>query len=144
MSNAQIIDDRPVTFHGSLKGVSAQDEKIPDLPVVTIAENEVTLDVEAPQRSEASSPRLICKQRDWQRWNDYGIGLFLQGDLKGAQAAFQKVTEIAPNNPEGWVNIGRCAVQEGDMDQARTVLTKALSINPKLREDTLFLCASAA
>ena len=27
-----------------------------------------------------------------ERWNDYGIGLLLQGDLKGAEAAFLKVT----------------------------------------------------
>ena len=57
-----------------------------------------------------------CEKEEWQRWNDYGIGLFLQGDLKGAAAAFLKVTEADPNNPDGWVNIGRCAVQEGDMD----------------------------
>jgi len=49
------------------------------------------------------------------------IGLFLQGDLKGAAAAFEKVTEADPANPDGWVNIGRCAVQEGDMERARTV-----------------------
>ena len=69
---------------------------------------------------------------DWQRWNDYGIGLLLQGDLKNAQAAFQRVTEIDPNNPDGWVNIGRAAVQEGDMDRARTVLEKALVLSPDL------------
>ena len=33
--------------------------------------------------------------------------MFLQGDLKAAAAAFQKVTEADPNNPDGWVNIGR-------------------------------------
>jgi len=69
---------------------------------------------------------------DWQRWNDYGIGLFLQGDLKGAAAAFQKITQIDSDNPDGWVNLGRCAVQEGDMQRARTVLEKALGINPNL------------
>ena len=60
-------------------------------------------------------PKTIVRKEEWQRWNDYGIGLFLQGDLKGAAAAFQKVTEADPSNPDGWVNIGRCAVQEGDM-----------------------------
>ncbi len=75
---------------------------------------------------------MDLEKDDWQRWNDYGIGLFLQGDLKGAQAAFQKVTEADPENPDGWVNIGRCAVQEGDMDRARTVLEKALALSPDL------------
>jgi tetratricopeptide (TPR) repeat protein len=75
---------------------------------------------------------------DWQRWNDYGIGLFLQGDLKGAQAAFQKVTEVDANNPDGWVNIGRAAVQEGDMDRARTMLEKALALSPQLARANYF------
>jgi tetratricopeptide (TPR) repeat protein len=77
-------------------------------------------------------PKTIALKDEWQRWNDYGIGLFLQGDLKGAAAAFQKITEADPNNPDGWVNIGRCAVQEGDMQRARVVLEKALALSPKL------------
>src|SRR6266702_2562235 len=36
-------DDRKYVFTGPLQGVSAKEEKIPDLPVVAIAENEVTL-----------------------------------------------------------------------------------------------------
>ncbi len=44
----------------------------------------------AAQRPVARSPKLFCRQHDWQRWNDYGIGLLLQGDLKAAQAAFEK------------------------------------------------------
>jgi len=78
------------------------------------------------------------KKEEWQRWNDYGIGLFLQGDLKGAAAAFQKVTEADPANPDGWVNIGRCAVQEGDMARARTVLQKALQLFPNLARANFF------
>ena len=78
-----------------------------------------------------AEPKTIVRKEEWQRWNDYGIGLFLQGDLKGAAAAFQKVTEADPNNPDGWVNIGRCAVQEGDMDRARTVLEKAHCTEPR-------------
>ena len=34
-----------------------------------------------------------------ERWNDYGIGLLLQGDLKGAVAAFERVIEIDPQYP---------------------------------------------
>ena len=124
-------DDNQYVFSGSLKGVSAKEEKIPDVPVVALAENEVTLNV-APHNAPALQAKTDLQAEDWQRWNDYGIGLLLQGDLKGAEAAFQKVTEIDPKNPDGWVNIGRAAVQEGDMDRARTVLQKALAISPEL------------
>jgi Flp pilus assembly protein TadD len=130
-------DDRPFVFTASLKGVSAKQEKIPDVPIVTIAENEVTLPVVA-HNAPAAAPQTIARKDEWQRWNDYGIGLFLQGDLKGAAAAFQKVTEADPNNPDGWVNIGRAAVQEGDMERARTVLEKALALSPPLARANFF------
>jgi tetratricopeptide (TPR) repeat protein len=130
-------DDRPTVFTASLSGVSAKQEKIPDLPIVTVAENEVTLPVVA-HNAPVADPKTIARKDEWQRWNDYGIGLFLQGDLKAAAAAFQKVTEADPDNPDGWVNIGRCAVQEGDMDRARTVLQKALALSPNLPRANYF------
>jgi tetratricopeptide (TPR) repeat protein len=130
-------DDRATVFTASLNGVSAKEEKIPDLPIVAVAENEVTLPVVA-KGAPAMQPKTIVRKEDWQRWNDYGIGLFLQGDLKGAAAAFEKVTEADPNNPDGWVNIGRCAVQEGDMLRARVVLEKALALSPKLARANYF------
>ena len=130
-------DDRKFNFNGSLQGVSAKKEQIPDVPIVTVAENEVTLPV-AAHGSSPLQPKADLHPEDWQRWNDYGIGLFLQGDLKAAQAAFQKVTEIDPKNPDGWVNIGRAAVQEGDMDRARVVLEKALALKPDLARTNFF------
>jgi Flp pilus assembly protein TadD len=130
-------DDRPTVFTASLSGVSAKQEAIPDLPIVTVAENEVTLPVIAHNAS-VSEPKTIALKNEWQRWNDYGIGMFLQGDLKGAAGAFQKVTEADPSNPDGWVNIGRCAVQEGDMERARAVLEKALALSPNLARANYF------
>jgi tetratricopeptide (TPR) repeat protein len=120
-----------------MQGVSAKTEKIPDVPIVAMAENEVTLDVLAAN-APAPPPKTQLEKEDWQRWNDYGIGLLMQGDLKAAQAAFEKVTEIDPQNPDGWVNIGRAALQEGDVPRTRTVLEKALAISPKLARAHFF------
>jgi Flp pilus assembly protein TadD len=130
-------DDRSFVFTKSLEGVSAKEEKIPDLPIVALAENEVTLPTIA-HNAPAPVPKTIVRKNEWQRWNDYGIGLFLQGDLKGAAAAFEKVTEADPNNPDGWVNIGRCAVREGDIERARAVLEKALALTPNLARANYF------
>jgi Flp pilus assembly protein TadD len=124
-------DDTHYVFTGSLQGVSAKKEKIPDVPVIALAESEVTLNV-VGRNVPVEPPKTELHAEDWQRWNDYGIGLLLQGDLKGAEAAFQKVTAIDPKNPDGWVNVGRAAVQEGDMERARTVLQKAISLSPDL------------
>ncbi|HET7442881.1 MAG TPA: tetratricopeptide repeat protein [Terriglobales bacterium] len=131
------FDDTKFIFNGALSGVSAKREQVPDVPIVALAEDEVTLPVVA-RTSPSPAPKTELRAEDWQRWNDYGIGLLLQGDLKGAQTAFQKVTEVAPTNPDGWVNIGRAAVQEGDMDRARTVLEKALTLNPDLARARFF------
>ena len=131
------FDDTRFVFTGSLQGVSAKEEKIPNLPIVWLAENQVTLKV-SPHSAPEGRPQTIFEAEDWQRWNDYGIGLLLQGDSKGAQAAFQKITEADPGNPDGWVNIGRAAVQEGDMERARTVLEKALSLSPNLARAHFF------
>jgi tetratricopeptide (TPR) repeat protein len=130
-------DDAKVAFAKSLAGVSAKTEKIPDVPIITVAHNEVSLDV-LPVSAAAPQPRTLLRKEDWQRWNDYGIGLFLQGDLKAAQAAFEKVTEADPQNPDGWVNIGRAALQEGDTGRARLVLEKALALSPDLARAHFF------
>jgi Flp pilus assembly protein TadD len=130
-------DDRKFSFTGSLNGVSAKREQIPDVPIVAVAEDEVSLQI-APHSTAAPQPKMSLQTGDWQRWNDYGIGLLLQGDLKGARAAFEKITEMDPGNPDGWVNVGRAALQEGDVDRARVVLEKALVVSPDLARAHFF------
>jgi Tfp pilus assembly protein PilF len=130
-------DDTKMAFTASLHGVSAKSEKIPDVPIVAVAQNGVALDV-LPANAPAPQPKTQFAKEDWQRWNDFGIGLLLQGDLKAAQAAFEKVTEGDPQNPDGWVNIGRAALQEGDVARARIVLEKALALSPDLARTHFF------
>ena len=130
-------DDRKFTFNGDTSRVSGKIKSVPDLPIVTVSENEVTLNV-LPANAPPLEPHTELRGDDWTRWNDYGIGLFLQGDLKGAQQAFEQITRISPNNPDGWVNLGRVAVQEGDMERARQVLEKALKLQPKLARTNYF------
>jgi len=130
-------DDTKYVFSGSLKGVSAKTEKIPEVPIITVASNQATIEV-LPSNAPAPQAATDIRKEDWQRWNDYGIGLLLQGDLKAAQAAFEKVTQADPQNPDGWVNIGRAALQEGDLARARTVLEKALALSPDLARAHFF------
>jgi len=130
-------DDRTFTFNGDLTKVSGKLHEIPNLPIIVMAEDTVELKV-LPKAAPLPAPQEVAEKAEWQRWNDYGIGLFLQGDFKGAAAAWTKVTQADPNNPDGWVNLGRVAVQEGDMERARTVLQKALAINPRLARANYF------
>ena len=52
----------------------------------------------------------------------------LQGDLKGAERAFENVTKLEPQYADGWVNIARARIQEGNTDAAKPVLEKALAL----------------
>jgi Flp pilus assembly protein TadD len=123
-------DDGKFAFTGDLSKVSGKIKAIPDLPIVTIAENTATLSVSSAAHASLAAPKTVTD--DWTRWNDYGIGLFLQGDLKGAESAFTQVTKIVPDNPDGWVNIGRSLVLEGDLAGARKALDRALALSPNL------------
>ena len=55
-------DDRKFAFAGSLKGISAKEEKIPDLPIVALAEDEVTLNVVAHDAASIPRPRPFCRR----------------------------------------------------------------------------------
>src|SRR5262249_26960892 len=107
-------DDRKWVFRDiDSKNISGELKEVPNLPTITVAEDSKTLNVLA-RNAGAPEAQVALAKEDWVRWNDYGIGLFLQGDLRGAAVAFQNCADIDPNNPDGWVNIGRTLLQEGD------------------------------
>jgi tetratricopeptide (TPR) repeat protein len=130
-------DDRKFAFHGDTSGVAGAMKEIPNLPIITVAEDTKSISV-LPKNGSAPIPNALAEKEDWMRWNDYGIGLFLQNDFKGAEAAFIKATEADPDNFDGWVNIGRVRTQEGDTAGAFTVLDKALSLKPNLARANYF------
>jgi tetratricopeptide (TPR) repeat protein len=61
----------------------------------------------------------------WLRWNDYGIGLFLQGDYKGAVRAWTRVAELAADKPDGPLNRARAEIAEGRLEDAKRSLMEA-------------------
>ncbi|HXX14340.1 MAG TPA: tetratricopeptide repeat protein [Candidatus Eremiobacteraceae bacterium] len=133
----QAYDDRKFGFTGDLSGVSSKRKGIPSLPIITLAEDTKTLNV-VPRSAAAPAPQTQWAADDWTRWNDYGIGLFLQGDLIGAEQAFSEITKMAPDNPDGWTNVGRVRVQEGNAEGALVVLRKALALKPGLARANFF------
>ncbi|PYV18816.1 MAG: hypothetical protein DMG21_03795 [Acidobacteria bacterium] len=137
-------DDGHWVFTGDLSGVSANPHRIPDVPIVVIAENSVTLPVEGVGAGHRSGPTPFAEQlqldpEDRERWNDYGIGLLLEGDLKGAERAFETVTKLDPKYADGWVNVARARVLEGSSDAAKPLLSKALELNPNLGSAHYFM-----
>ncbi len=95
--------------------------KGPTLPVVVMARDLVRLPVEGGPPA-ANDPSPI--EPAWQRWNDYGIGLLLEGatkggqkgELKQAEEVFRKVAELEV--ADGWVNLARVYQREGRIPDA--------------------------
>jgi len=110
-------------------------DRIPDLPVVTLAEAKATVPLGEP------SWLPVVRKEDRERWNDWGIGLLLQGDLKGAEYAFRKVTEAEPTYADGWLNVARALIQEGETDAAKHYVAKALETAPQLGRTWFFKAA---
>jgi tetratricopeptide (TPR) repeat protein len=101
-------------------------DRIPDLPIVVVASAKASI----PLGPSSWAPAV--RKEDRERWNDWGIGLLLQGDLKGAEYAFKKVTEAEPGYADGWLNVARALIQEGETEAARPFVEQAMKINSKL------------
>ncbi len=131
-------DDGRWVFTGDTSKVSGELKEIPNLPIVTMAEAQVTLPVvESPLEvgaEKAPTDRRVAALR----WNDYGIGLLLQGDLRAAERAFTRVTEIDPGYADGFVNVARVRVQEGAPEGAQEMLQKAFALAPNLAKAHYF------
>jgi tetratricopeptide (TPR) repeat protein len=107
----------------------------PELPVVVMASDSVTLPVAGGVTTVENSPLAIPDDQLWQRWNDYGIGLLLEGGNKGAQKGELKQAEVAfravaeTGKSDGWVNLARVYLKEGRNDDALAALARATEMN---------------
>jgi hypothetical protein len=87
-----------------------------ELPVITIARDAVTFPIET-QNSKLETPTNSIPP--WQRWNDYGIGLLLEGTDKGSEKgqliqaaeAFEQVEKLG--RYDGPINLARVYYKEG-------------------------------
>jgi tetratricopeptide (TPR) repeat protein len=134
-------DDGRWVFAGDTSSVSGRIKAIPDIPITVMAYQETSLQV-VSRAAPLPETKPFLDKSVRERWNDYGIGLLLQGDLKGSEAAFLKVTEMDPGYADGWVNVARGRIQEGNMEAAEQVLRKALEVDPHLAK-TYFFIATA-
>ncbi|HWW95989.1 MAG TPA: tetratricopeptide repeat protein, partial [Vicinamibacteria bacterium] len=131
-------DDGRWLFTGDTAQVSGQIKAIPDIPITVMASAEASLRI-LPKNAPPPAMKPLLDRSVRERWNDYGIGLLLQGDIKGAEAAFLGVTQMEPEYADGWVNVGRARSQEGNLAGAEEVLRKALAVDPNLAKTHFFL-----
>jgi tetratricopeptide (TPR) repeat protein len=107
-----------------------------DLPITMICSDTITLPVESA--SEARFPITNPQAStipEWQRWNDYGIGLLLEGTDKGSEKgeliqaahAFTEVEKL--RRADGPLNLARVYFKEGRLDDAVAALQRANDTN---------------
>ncbi|PWT84615.1 MAG: hypothetical protein C5B58_04450 [Acidobacteria bacterium] len=68
-----------------------------------------------------------------------GITEFHEEKFQDAKADFEKITELAPNHPIGWLNLGSTEFRLGELDQAQVHLKKALRLEPSAQQAWLTL-----
>lgn len=120
-------DGREWEFTGDTSDVAGKIKRIPKLPIIRIAQDAAQIRV-LPADADPVTPATVETAHLRERWNDFGIGLLLQGDLKGARDVFEKVTQVQPGYPDGWVNVARAALREGDVDAAAEYLAEAIRL----------------
>lgn len=93
------------------------------LPIMEIASDSISFPVTGTAR--VTEPSTIP---EWQRWNDYGIGLLRKGQtgaskgqLRQAEEAFSQLGD----RPQGPLNLARVYLREGRLEEAATALRKA-------------------
>jgi tetratricopeptide (TPR) repeat protein len=114
----------PANVSGEIKG------EVPVTPITVLATAKSTIDLTNNAAETQWTPVAAKKERE--RWNDWGIGLLLQGDVKGAEYAFTKVTEAEPGYADGWLNVARALIQEGETARAKPFIKKALEVDSEL------------
>lgn len=130
------FDNRAFHFTGDIENVSGPTKEIPDLPIITMATDSLVLSVSDTRPDPDVSGSGDAAER--MRWNDYGIALFLEGDLKGAEVAFKRAVEVEPEYADGWVNLARVYLQEGALEEALGVLEEADRVRPDFYKANYF------
>jgi tetratricopeptide (TPR) repeat protein len=110
---------------------------VPRLPIVDLCEDRLTLPVagvavEIPPQTSPIKP-------GWQRWNDYGIGCFLEGgagskkgELRQAEEAFRRLLALGDKDAlaHAYLNSARVYFDEGRLREAVEALSKAQTTDP--------------
>lgn len=127
----EFVDQKLAALGRPIRGHQDGQKYRNELPIILLAEDEVTFPVEGVT-AEITNPERDVPQ--WQRWNDYGIGMLLKGkaELKQAAAAFTELEKL--QRFDGPLNLARVLVAEagpGQLDEAAAAITRAAEFKAK-------------
>jgi tetratricopeptide (TPR) repeat protein len=107
------------------------EEFVNDLPIMTLATDRITFPVTGASSPVHNEDSAIP---EWQRWNDFGIGLLRKGgqskgELRQAEEAFSRVEDLG--RPDGPLNLARVYLAQGTVeDEAIAALGRASRVDP--------------
>ena len=96
-----------------------------ELPITVLAEDAVVFPVKGASQQPVNPPNSVA---GWERWNDYGIGLFLEGksELRQAADAFAEVERAG--RCDGPLNLARVLHREGRLAEAVEAIRRAAAM----------------
>jgi tetratricopeptide (TPR) repeat protein len=97
-----------------------------EMPVVQIATRTRSLAL----GSNLAAPPDPQDNKDWMRWNNYGIGLLDAQQYADSARAFEQVTKLRPDYADAFTNVAIANIQWERYDAARSSLEKSLQLAP--------------
>jgi tetratricopeptide (TPR) repeat protein len=104
----------------------AMDQKHYPMPVVEMASQTRTLAI-GNNTPVALGPD---ENKDWMRWNNYGIALLDAQQYQASVEAFQHVADLRPDYADAYTNMAIVEISWERYDDAKPHLAKALSLLP--------------
>jgi len=98
-----------------------------EMPVVEMASRTRVLNL-GPNPAAAPEEQ---DNKEWMRWNNYGIGLLDAQQYAESARAFERVSQIRPEYPDAFTNIAIANFQWERFDVARNNLEKSLKLAPR-------------
>lgn len=128
----KIVDNKMAAMGRPIRGHVDGQPYRNELPIILLAEDNLTFPVEGVAAEVSNPDREGVPQ--WQRWNDYGIGMLLKGkaELKQAAEAFTELEKL--KRFDGPLNLARTLVAEagpGQLDEAAAAITRAAEFKEK-------------
>ena len=102
----------------------AMDKKHYPMPIIDMASETKTLKI----GDNAPLPPDATENKEWMRWNNYGIGLLDAQQYEASVHAFERVAALRPDYADAYTNMAVVEISWEKYSDAKANLAKALGI----------------